>query len=162
MAEVSLWKVSSYKCLYLIDDKSTLVQVMAWAVRQQAITWANVDPDPCRHMASLSHNELKTFIRSSHAYCSFPKKFISITLNNFRPRQNCHHFGDGIFKFGFMNGNHCIFIDVVKLDTDTECLPTICWQIKLNWNHAPNIVHLPMQWNAVNTSHVTHYSRTSL
>ena len=28
------------------------------AVRQQAITWANVDTDPCRHMASLGHNEL--------------------------------------------------------------------------------------------------------
>ena len=36
------------------DDQSTLV---AW--RQQAITWANVDQDLCRHMASLGYNELK-------------------------------------------------------------------------------------------------------
>ena len=28
------------------------------AIRQQAITWANVDQDPCRHMTSLGHNEL--------------------------------------------------------------------------------------------------------
>ena len=28
------------------------------AVRQQAITWVNVDPDLCRHMVSLGHNEL--------------------------------------------------------------------------------------------------------
>ena len=28
------------------------------AVRQQAITWANVDLVPCRHMASSGHNEL--------------------------------------------------------------------------------------------------------
>ena len=28
------------------------------AVRQQAITWANVDPDLCRHMVSVGHNEL--------------------------------------------------------------------------------------------------------
>ena len=44
------------------DHKSTLVQVMAWffgAVRQQAITWASVDLDPCRHMTSLGHNELR-------------------------------------------------------------------------------------------------------
>ena len=27
-------------------------------VRQQAITWANVDPQLCRHMALLGHNEL--------------------------------------------------------------------------------------------------------
>ena len=28
------------------------------AIRHQAITWANVDPDLCHHMASLSHNDL--------------------------------------------------------------------------------------------------------
>ena len=27
-------------------------------IRQQSITWANVHPDICHHMASLSHNEL--------------------------------------------------------------------------------------------------------
>ena len=43
----------------LSDDKSTLVQVMAFdAVRQQAITWATFDPDLCRQMASLGPNEL--------------------------------------------------------------------------------------------------------
>ena len=43
--------------LNLTDDKSTLVQVMVGAVRQQAITWANVYPDLCRHMVSLGLNE---------------------------------------------------------------------------------------------------------
>ena len=33
------------------DDQSALVQVMA-------ITWANVDPDLCRYVVSLSQNEL--------------------------------------------------------------------------------------------------------
>ena len=42
----------------LTDGKSTLVQVMAWCLRQQAITWANVDPDLWRHVASLGHIEL--------------------------------------------------------------------------------------------------------
>ena len=42
----------------LTDGKSTLVQVMAWCHQQQAITWANVDPDLCRHMVSLGPNEL--------------------------------------------------------------------------------------------------------
>ena len=44
--------------LDLNDDKSILVQVMAW---HQAITWANVDPDLCHHMVSLGHNELNQF-----------------------------------------------------------------------------------------------------
>ena len=39
---------------------------------QQAITWANVDPDLCRHLASLGHNEL------SHAFSSSPRpQFVS-------------------------------------------------------------------------------------
>ena len=32
------------------------------AVRHQAITWANVDQDPWRHVASLGHNELNLCI----------------------------------------------------------------------------------------------------
>ena len=42
----------------LTDDKSTLDQVMIGAVRQQAIIWANVDPDLCRQMAPLGLSEL--------------------------------------------------------------------------------------------------------
>ena len=30
-------------------------------IRQQAITWANVDPDVCRQMVSLGLNELRIF-----------------------------------------------------------------------------------------------------
>ena len=44
------------------DDKATLVQVMAWCRCQQAIAWANVDPDLCRHTVSLDPNELISFI----------------------------------------------------------------------------------------------------
>ena len=47
--------------LDLTDDKSTLVQVMAWCRQRQAINWAN-NPDLCRHMVSLGHNELMTVI----------------------------------------------------------------------------------------------------
>ena len=39
------------------DDQSMLVQVLLCAVKQQAITWANVDPDLCCHMMSLGQNE---------------------------------------------------------------------------------------------------------
>ena len=28
------------------------------AIRQQAITWANIDADLCHHMASIGHKEL--------------------------------------------------------------------------------------------------------
>ena len=57
----------------LTDYKSTLVQVMAWAVRQQAITWANNDPDLCRHVVSLGHNELRWLICESSGVRSMKK-----------------------------------------------------------------------------------------
>ena len=42
--------------------------IMLWRIwlgplRQHAITWANVDPDLCRHLASLGHNELDVMWR---------------------------------------------------------------------------------------------------
>ena len=33
---------------------------MAWCRQEQAITWATVDSDLRRHMASLGHNELSS------------------------------------------------------------------------------------------------------
>ena len=43
----------------LINEQTTLVQVMAWCHQAtQAITWAYVDPDLCHHIASQDHNEL--------------------------------------------------------------------------------------------------------
>ena len=59
MAEVSLVNLPLDKC------QSTLLMISQhwfgkWLgpVRQQVITWANVEPDLCRHMASLGYNEL--------------------------------------------------------------------------------------------------------
>ena len=37
-----------------IDDKYKLVRSV-WVVRQHAITWTNVDPEPFRYMASIGH-----------------------------------------------------------------------------------------------------------
>ena len=51
--------------LALTDDKSKLVQVMAWCC-QAAITWANVDLDPCRHMTSICQNGLRESTLSWH------------------------------------------------------------------------------------------------
>ena len=49
-----------WKSLNLIDDKITLSRKWLGAARQQAITitCTNVDPDLCRHMSPLGHNEL--------------------------------------------------------------------------------------------------------
>ena len=59
MAEVSLLKLSCYEChCTLLMISQHRFRWWLGAVRQQAITWANVDPYLCRHMASLGHNEL--------------------------------------------------------------------------------------------------------
>ena len=52
-------KLSSYECHWAL-----LMISHHWlgAIRQQANTWANADPDICRHMASLGCNELTPII----------------------------------------------------------------------------------------------------
>ena len=69
----------------LIGDKSTLIQVIAFAVMQQAITWAIVKNDLCRHTASQCCNYFTTFgnvpwvidhvfewVMSPNQVCPFP------------------------------------------------------------------------------------------
>ena len=41
-----------------LTNEWTLFQVIAWYRQWKNITWANLDPDLCPHMASLRHNEL--------------------------------------------------------------------------------------------------------
>ena len=41
--------------LDLTYGKSTLNQIKAWCRQEKKKTWADVDPDLCRHMASLGH-----------------------------------------------------------------------------------------------------------
>ena len=59
MADVFLVKLSSDEChRILLMIREHWFKQWPGAVRHQAITWANVDPDPYRHMASLWHTEL--------------------------------------------------------------------------------------------------------
>ena len=59
-ALLSLWDCYQVKAT-LSHDLRSQYWVRQWlgTVRQQAITWANVDPDMCHHMAWLGHNGLK-------------------------------------------------------------------------------------------------------
>ena len=59
MTAVFLVKLPSDECNWiLLMISQHWLRKWLGAVRQQAITWANVDPNLCRHMASLGHNEL--------------------------------------------------------------------------------------------------------
>ena len=74
----------------LADDKSTLVQVMAW----------------CRQ--ATSHYLNQCWPRSSTPYgITRPQR-----VNTLRPRQNGRHFADGIFKCMFLNENVWISINI--------------------------------------------------
>ena len=42
----------------IFDNKSALVQVMIWWRQGTSSNWANDDPDLCRHMFPLAHNDL--------------------------------------------------------------------------------------------------------
>ena len=87
MSEVSIVKLPWCDLsMDLADDKSKLVQVIAWQW-QQAITWSSVDPVPYHHMASLGHNDLTPWDQD--------KNWLSF----------CRH-----FQYIFLNKNHLIFI----------------------------------------------------
>ena len=45
----------------LTDERSALVMALVVPSDNKAITWANVDSDLCRHMASLGHIELMIY-----------------------------------------------------------------------------------------------------
>ena len=59
MTDVSFVKLPSDECkwILLMISRHWFRQWLG-DVRQQAIIWGNVDPDPCRHMVSIGHNEL--------------------------------------------------------------------------------------------------------
>ena len=57
---------------YLINEKSILFRQWLGAVRQQAITWTNIDLDLCHHMASQDHNELIRFEVMNDQELSWP------------------------------------------------------------------------------------------
>ena len=67
------------------------------AVRQQAITWTNVDLDPGRHMASVGHNELtiewkvyffgRKYTFTHHNFCS--KNYTLRPIINFLNSRTC-------------------------------------------------------------------------
>ena len=81
-----LWVAIRWLSLKLNGDKS--IHPVTGLVRQQAMTWANVDPDLNHHMASLGHIGLKMgiiFIKSWFICWSFRKpeyliRFSSIIL----------------------------------------------------------------------------------
>ena len=84
----------AWMSLGLIHDKSLLLQEWLGAIIQQAITpgitWANVDPDVCRHMVFL-------LSRMSYSQTRDPS-----LLTYLRPRQNDRHFADGMLKYIFL------------------------------------------------------------
>ena len=76
--------------LYLIDDKSTLVQVMAW----------------CRQ--ATSHYLSQWWPRSLSPYGIVRPQWV----NTLRPKQDGHHFPNDIFKCIFLNENASILIKI--------------------------------------------------
>ena len=72
--EVSPMKLHSreYHCTLLMIINVGSSNDLIGALRQQAIILANVDPDICRHMVSLGHNELINFLLfSQHRFLSY-------------------------------------------------------------------------------------------
>ena len=89
------WTISSvivlkWMSLALIDDKSTLFQVVDWCPQlwlgtasKQAIAWANVGPDLCGHMESLDHKDLTNLLCVFCVCTLIPVSFTQILQSDF-------------------------------------------------------------------------------
>ena len=108
------------------------------AVRQQAITWANVDPDHCRHMVSLGHNELNILVWVTERSCTKFTHFEDIKVQT-----KWLHSAGNIFKSIFLNTNLYILILEVPIDYDSVLIQVIvCHPIGNNPITEPVMTHI--------------------
>ena len=75
------------------------MKLLSGADRQQAITWANADPDLCRPLVSLVDNPENVTVALT-VIGNKPLALLAITT--LWPRQDGLHFGDYIFKLIFL------------------------------------------------------------
>ena len=65
------------------ENRANMQHWCEWLVA--AITWANVDPDLCRHMASLGHNPAYTldnnyYVKTTPLWCKWRRFDVIVTL----------------------------------------------------------------------------------
>ena len=60
------------------------------AIRQHAITWANVEPDLCRHMASLVHNEFRDWSTGRAPRENIKSRFRDLRCDKFKEATYIH------------------------------------------------------------------------
>ena len=116
----------------ITGDKSTLVRLWLGAVRQQAISWTNIVWGRCRHMASLGHNELKSYSKIPDNYqLTWVLAWISLKNTDLKYLviwssvffTNDNH--SGIYVFCVIPG-HTSQIIVISLSMSHDCIPFMC------------------------------------
>ena len=130
------------------------------AVRQQAITWASVDPDLCHHMGSLGPNEL-----SLDWLCTVQFNFYITSITLWAGEYVCYpdvcrsvlqYFwtiqGTAVYKGHLITKTHTIFFTLNdtlhSLPNSSDTLTSFCRPVVLGlalWYHHHNhIVPIPM------------------
>ena len=98
------------------------------AVRQQAKTWANVDPDICRHLASLDHNELNIERElTGHA------KNLSLTHigSNIKGRLKSIAWSTSVRCMELHDRKWCVEASNLKISV----LPIVTWYVTIDTTH---------------------------
>ena len=103
MAGVSPVKLSSVPLVVISHRSQHWYRWWLGAVRQQAVTWTNVDTDLCHHMVSQGHNELSVHILRPVLGLPFANRWVStlvpghqqaqcwLTINSLKPGDTCMH-----------------------------------------------------------------------
>ena len=95
----------------------------------QAITWANVDQDPCHHMASLGHNKFKSIYILKSPYTDSAKLVSPRSSTDEKVGGPVKNMGGPIkvpYITMFKIGKRCkkLIFGPVKLEKFSRCLPT--------------------------------------
>ena len=138
----------------LTNEKSTLVQIMACAIRQQTITWANVELDVCGHVMSLVHNEVNTsniakdiiwtyfsYFTQTFIQWHFPK--VHVTLVGMI---DCTSLMDFLRHHGpYKLCNHTLYIGIM-IFPHTDKKKTCNIQVTINFEGKLTLNHMTCHW----------------
>ena len=118
MTDVSLVKLPSDECNWiLLMISQHWFRYWLGAVRQQAITWANVDPDLCRHMTSLGPNELIIYDMSCYLY---PAVMIILMIDYTFSNNFSYSFWHFLLDFSeFHSVELVLYIELNRIDSIT-------------------------------------------
>ena len=93
------------------------------AVRQQAITWTNVDTDFCRLMSSPGRNELTNYSRAGQVHEPILTQIYVVQWRHYRPQWVNPHCENSTFMIPIVKATPCEHLTLLLHNIWMNCSP---------------------------------------